>query len=84
MALMKAILPIRIARTCAYVLAILASPWLAFQLTNPPAWMPSLGLKRFLWTDGPWLTAFTGTNLIGFTLTLVFVGLSSWYMLREK
>jgi hypothetical protein len=84
MAWKKATLPIGIVRTCACVLAILASPWLAFQLTNLPAWVPSLGLKHFLWTEGPWLSAFTGTTLIGFTLTLVSVGLSSWYMLRQK
>ena len=30
------------------------------------------------------MAAFTETTLLGFTLTLVSVGLSSWYMLREK
>lgn len=84
MALRKATLPIRIVRGCAYAVAILASPWVAFQLTNPPTWTPSIGLKHFLWTDGRWMAAFTETTLLGFTLTLVSVGLSSWYMLREK
>jgi hypothetical protein len=84
MTLRKATLPIRIMRTCAYALAILASPWLAFQLHHARLSMPNLGIAYSLWTDGSWLAAFTGTTLVGFSLTIVCLGLSSWYMLREK
>lgn len=85
-ALARATLPIRIVRTCAYALAILASPWLAFQLSHAPSWMANLGLKHWPWPelDGKWLATLTGTTLLGLTATFVCIGLSSWYMLREK
>jgi hypothetical protein len=50
-ALAKAILPIRIMRTCALVLAIFAAPWLISQLVHAPAWLHNLGLDRFSFTD---------------------------------
>jgi len=85
-AIARATLPIRIVRTCAYALAILASPWLAFQLSHAPSWMANLGLKHFPWPemDGKWLATLTGTTLLGIVATAVCMGLSSWYMLREK
>jgi hypothetical protein len=82
--LRKATLPIRIMRTCAYALAILSSPWSAVQLSHARLSMPNLGITHSLWTDRSWLAAFTGTTVVGFTLTIVCVGLSSWYMLREE
>lgn len=82
--LRKATLPIRIMCTCAYALTILSSPWLAVQLSHARLSMPNLGITYSLWTDRSWLAAFTGTTVVGFTLTIVSVGLSSWYMLREE
>ena len=85
-ALARATLPIRVVRTCAYALAILATPWLVLQFSRPPAWLPGLGLKHLPWMqmDGNWLNALTGTTLLGMSVTLICIGLSSWYMLREK
>lgn len=50
-ALAKAILPIRIMRTCALVLAIFLAPWLIPQLAHVPAWLHELGLDRFSLAD---------------------------------
>jgi hypothetical protein len=83
-ALAKATLPIRIMRTCAAALAILVSPWLVLEFSHAPAWMPTLDFKHFSLWDGNWLAALTGTTLLGITATFVCIGLSSWYMLREK
>jgi hypothetical protein len=83
-AMKKATRPILIMRSCACALAVIASPWLAFQLTHLPAWFANLGLTEFPRPDGAWLAAFTGTTILGFSLTIVCVGLSSWYMLQEK
>jgi hypothetical protein len=83
-ALAKATLPIRIVRNCAFALAILASPWLVFEFSQFPAWMPDFGLRHLASMDGNWFAALTGTTLAGITATLVCVGLSSWYMLREE
>ena len=83
-ALDKATLPIRVVRLCAYAVAILAAPWLAFEVSQPQAWMPDLGLRHLTALDHTWANALTGTTLLGITATLVCVGLSSWYMLREK
>jgi len=85
-ALAWATLPIRIVRNCAYALAILASPWLIVQISHPPAWMLSLGFRHFprVQMDGNWLAALSGTTLLGMVATFFCIGLSSWYMLREK
>ena len=85
-ALARATLPIRIVRNCAYALAILASPWLIVQISHPPAWMLSLGFRHFprVQMDGNWLAALSGTTLLGMVATFFCIGLSSWYMLREK
>ena len=93
-ALAKATLPIRIARTCAYALAILAAPWLALEFSGRPSWLPNLGLPHPISIDltsitltpidGNWLAALTGTMVIGITATFLGIALSSWYMLREE
>jgi hypothetical protein len=83
-ALARATLPIRIARTCAYALAILASPWIVLEFLRRPSWFSSLGLQRLASTDGNWLAALTGTTLLGVAATLLCIALSSWYMLREE
>ena len=83
-ALARATLPIRIARTCAYALAILAAPWIVLEFSRRPSWLSDLGLKHFASMDGAWLAALTGTTLLGVTATFLCIALSSWYMLREE
>jgi hypothetical protein len=83
-ALAKATLPIRIMRACAAALAIFASPWTVFQLLHPVAWVSNLSSGRVPWIEGDWLTALTGTMLLGLTATFVCLAVGSWYMLREK
>jgi hypothetical protein len=50
-ALAKATLPIRIARNCAYALAILAAPWIVLEFSAWPPWLPDLGLERLASLD---------------------------------
>lgn len=83
-ALARAILPIRIARTCAYAFAILAAPWVAFEFPRQPSWLSNLGFKHLAALDGSRLAALTGTTLVGVTLTFLGIVLSSWYILREE
>jgi|SRR5271165_1449296 len=88
-ALATATLPIRVARTCAYALAILAAPWVVLAFSGRPAWLPGLGFRHLTSSaltpiDGNWLAALTGTMLIGIAATFLGIALSSWYMLREE
>ena len=98
-ALVKATLPIRIARTCAYAVAVLAAPWIVLELAGRPSWLPDLGLRHLISTclasvnsgsialthvDANWMAALTGTMLVGITATFLGIALSSWYMLREE
>jgi|SRR5208282_3939167 len=93
-ALATATLPIRVARTCAYALAILAAPWVVLAFSGRPSWLPNLGLPHPISIDltsitltpidGNWLAALTGTMVIGITATFLGIALSSWYMLREE
>jgi hypothetical protein len=90
----RATLPIRVARNCAYILVILAAPWIAFEFSRQPAWLPDLGLKHLPlidgswmdgnWINGNWLAALTGTTLVGIAAVTVCVALSSWYVLRAE
>jgi len=83
-ALARATLPIRVARTCAYALAILAAPWMIVELSRRPWGLQTFGLARLTSMDGAWLAALTGTMLVGMTATFLGIALSSWYMLREE
>ncbi|MGP0018107.1 MAG: hypothetical protein ACLPHP_06030 [Candidatus Sulfotelmatobacter sp.] len=93
-ALAKATLPIRVVRTSAYAIAILAAPWMVLEFSGRPSWLPDLGLRHLMSVDltsialtpidGNWLAALTGTMFVGITATLLGFALSSWYMLREE
>jgi len=83
-ALARATLPIRIARTCAYALAIFASPWIVLEFSRRPSWFSSLGLQHLASTDGNWLAGLNGATVLGVAATFLCIALSSWYMLREE
>jgi hypothetical protein len=83
-ALVRATLPIRIARISAAAVAVLAALWLILaphQLWPRMAdlWPRHLPSANQFWPSGLSQTAL----LIAITGTLICIGLSSWYMLRE-
>ena len=81
-ALARATLPIRIARICAAVVAVLAVPWLIFE--SRPLWP----VIAELWPIHPSPTNLPSdlsqsALLFAVTGTLICIGLGSWFMLRE-
>jgi hypothetical protein len=83
-AVLKATLPIRIARTLAGVVAVVAMPWLVLVLVKLPLRVPDLGLRYFLLLDWHWSPTVTSSTLLSVTVTLICIGFSSWYILREE
>jgi hypothetical protein len=81
-AIARATLPIRIARICTCVFAFGAAFRLAIELLNHPAWL-DLGLRFLPTSDTRWLTAFSGTAVLGIALSGVFLAVSSGYVLLE-
>jgi hypothetical protein len=83
-ALARATLPIRIARICTFVVALLAARWVILEF--PQLWprTPDLWPKYLPSTNWLWPSALNQTVLVlAITGTLICIGLSSWYMLRE-
>lgn len=76
-ALVKVTLPIRIARISAFVVAVLAAPWLIVE--SHRLWSGHLSSTNRLWPSDLNETAL----LLAITSTLVCT-LSAWYMLREE
>jgi hypothetical protein len=79
-AIAKATRPIRIARICAGVAALLALPWLAPTLLNS---MPNLS-HHLSTMDHAFSEALTGTTLLAVGASLILISLSSWYVLRQE
>lgn len=79
-AIAKATRPIRIARICACVAAIVALPWLAPTFLNS---MPTFA--QHAWTmDRTLSDSLTGATLLGVGASLILISLSSWYVLRQE
>lgn len=80
--------PIRIVRICAYVVGILSLPWLVRTCLSSPSWIS--GFVRHLWTmdlrsmDRPLSNTLPATMLVGLIGSLIFIGLSSWYVIRQE
>jgi hypothetical protein len=79
-AIAKATQPIRVARICAGVAALLALPWLAPTLLNS---MPNFS-HHLLTMDHTFSEALTGTLLLAVGASLILISLSSWYVLRQE
>jgi hypothetical protein len=79
-ALAKATRPIRIARICAGVAALVALPWLVPTFLNS---MPNFS-HHLLTMDHTSPDALTGTTLIAAGASLILISLSSWYVLRQE
>lgn len=79
-AIAKATQPIRVARIAAYVTAVIAMPWAILTFLNSaPTFV------RHLWKpDRPLSDALTGTIPLGIAACLIFVSLSSWFVLRQE
>jgi len=84
-ALLRPTLPIRIVRISAFVVAVLAAPRLILESHQlwPP--MADLWLRHLSSTNRLWASDFNETVLVlAITDTIICIGLSSWYMLREE
>jgi hypothetical protein len=77
-ALARATLPIRIARICALVVAVFTALWIL--VDSGPLWTGPLGSLNWRWPSALNETAL----LLMITGTVLCIGLSSWYMLREE
>jgi hypothetical protein len=77
-AIAKATRPIRIARVCAGVAALLVLPWAPTLLNS----MPNLS-HHFLTMDHTFSQALTGIPLLAAGASLILICLSSWYVLRQ-
>lgn len=83
-ALLRATLPIRIATTCTFVVAVLAAPWLILHYQLWPR-MADLWPRQLPPINRLWPSDWTeSTLLLAFTGALICIGLSSWYMVREE
>ena len=78
-AIARATRPIRVARICAGVVALVALPWLAPALLNSmPTFTHQVGTVDRI------LSQATGTTLLGAGASLILISLSSWYVLRQQ
>jgi hypothetical protein len=83
-AIAKATLPIRIVRVCTYVFAFVAAFRLIVELFNHPTWLTDLGISPLHVADNNSLAVLSGTTALGIAISVVFLGASSWYMLRQE
>jgi hypothetical protein len=83
-ALVRVTLPIRIARISAFVVAVLAAPWLILESHQLWPWMANLWPRHLSFTNRLWPSDLNATALLlAITGTLVCT-LSACYMLREE
>jgi hypothetical protein len=84
-ALVRATLPIRIARVSAFFVALLAAPWLILESHQLWSWMADVWPRHLSFTNRlPPSDSNETTLLLAITGTILCIGLSSWYMLREE
>jgi hypothetical protein len=84
-ALVRATLPIRIARISAFVVAVLAAPRLILESRQLWPLMGDLWPRHPSSTNRLWASDLNETALVlAIAGTIICIGLSSWYMLREE
>jgi hypothetical protein len=84
-ALVRATLPIRIARISAFVVAVLAAPRLILESDQLWPWMSDVWPRHLSSTNRLWSSDSNETGLLlAITGTIICFGLSSWYMLRAE
>jgi len=82
-AVAKATAPIRIARICATIVALVSVPWLAPSLSTPP-WIPDLGTPHLPPFTRALSAALTPITFLSLGATLICMLLTSWYVLRQE
>ena len=82
-AIARAMRPIFLARLAAGIAAFLALVWAAFSAPAILAWMSELRMLPQLNLGATWPQVLTGSTLAGVVASLVCIGFSSWYMLRQ-
>jgi hypothetical protein len=83
-ALVRATLPIRIARISAFVVAALAVPWLILEGHQLWPWMADLWPRHLSSTNRLWPSDLNETALLLAVTCALVCTLSAWYMLREE
>jgi hypothetical protein len=83
-ALVRATLPIRIARISAFVVAALAVPWLILEGHQLWPWMADLWPRHLSSTNRLWPSDLNETALLLAITSALVCTLSAWYMLREE
>jgi len=82
-AVARATAPIRIARICASVVALIAIAWL-FTSVSAPTRLLDLGLQHLGKIDRALSEVLTPVTLLSVGASLIFMILSSWYVLRQE
>lgn len=82
-AVARATAPIRIARICASVVALLSILWAATSFTMP-SWFPDLGSQHLGILNRSLSITLTPTTVLGIGGSLICMLLSSWYVLRQE
>ena len=83
-ALVRATLPIRLAKISAFVVAVLAAAWLILESHQLWPWMANLWPRHLSFTNRLWPADLNGTALLLAITGTLFCTLSAWYMLREE
>lgn len=84
-AVVRATLPIRVARISALIVAVFAAPWLILESHQLWPWMADLWPRHLSSTNRFLLSDSNETALVlAIAGTIICIGLSSWYMLREE
>jgi hypothetical protein len=83
-ALVRVTLPIRLARISAFVVGVLAAPWLILECHQLWPWMADLWPRHLSSTNRLWPSDLNETALVLAITGTVVCALSAWYMLREE